>query len=376
MTFFIKNGNTYNISDEAALDIKTILPAGNYVVKFDQMKGIFFLEQVESFDLPTKMYGNVTRHSGRIINTFFDRSASTGVLLTGEKGSGKTLLSKRICMDLAEVHKVPTLIINTAFTGDGFNKFIQSIEQPCAILFDEFEKTFDAEEQEQLLTLLDGVFGSKKLFLLTCNNKWRIDSHMLNRPGRIFYSINFKGLELSFIREYCEDQLVNKEHINKICEISGLFGEFNFDLLKALVEEMNRYNETPQEALEMLNAKPQNGGDQTKYEVRFFDGAVELFGEEDSNEVAEFVGNPLSTEEQHFWVRKENKNKETVEEDSLVPGLSARLKKLNRQTVCLTVSSQKLTKVDAHAGKFIFEDQGTKIVMTRIKTKEFNFDAF
>jgi hypothetical protein len=169
--------------------------------------------------------------------------------------------------------------------------------------------------------------------------------------------------------------LVNKEHINKICEISGLFGEFNFDLLKALVEEMNRYNETPQEALEMLNAKPQNGGDQTRYEVRFFDGAAELFGE-DSDEVAEFVGNPLSTEEQRFWVRKESKNKETDEEDSLVPGLSARLKKLNRHTVRLIVSSQKLIKVDAHAGKFVFEDQGTKIVMTRIKTKEFNFDAF
>jgi hypothetical protein len=375
MTFFIKNGNTYNISDEAALDIKTILPAANYVVKFDQMKGIFFLEQVESFELPTKMYGNVTRHAGRIVNTFFDRSASTGVLLTGEKGSGKTLLSKRICMDLAETYKVPTLIINTAFTGDGFNKFIQSIEQPCAVLFDEFEKTFDSEEQEQLLTLLDGVFGSKKLFLLTCNNKWRIDNHMMNRPGRIFYSIEFKGLEVAFIREYCEDRLNNKEHIDKICEISGLFGEFNFDLLKALVEEMNRYNETPQEALEMLNAKPQHGSDQTKYEVRFFDGSVELFGDDDE-ETVEFVGNPLSVEDCAFWVKKENKNTDVEEDEPILSSMSARLRKQNQTTLRLSVSAQKLTKVDAHAGKFVFEDQGTKIVMTRVKAKEFNFDAF
>ena len=35
-----------------------------------------------------------------------------------------------------------------------------------------------------------------------------------------------------------------------------LFKAFNFDMLKALVEEMNRYNESPHEALKMLNAKP------------------------------------------------------------------------------------------------------------------------
>ncbi len=52
---------------------------------------------------------------------------------------------------------------------------------------------------------------------------------------------------------------------NAIC-YSGIYGEntginslneFNFDMLKALVEEMNRYNETPTDALAMLNAKPE-----------------------------------------------------------------------------------------------------------------------
>jgi hypothetical protein len=153
-----------------------------------------------------------------------------------------------------------------------------------------------------------------------------------------------------------------------------LFGEFNFDLLKALVEEMNRYNETPQEALEMLNAKPQNGSDQTRYEVRFFDGAVELVGDDD--EPAEFVGNPLSVEDCVFWVKKEIKNTDVEEDEPNSSSMSAKLRKHNQTTLRLNVSSQKLTKVDAHAGKFVFEDQGTKIVMTRIKTKEFNFDAF
>jgi hypothetical protein len=35
-----------------------------------------------------------------------------------------------------------------------------------------------------------------------------------------------------------------------------LFDSFNFDILKALIEEMNRYKEDPIKALEMLNAKP------------------------------------------------------------------------------------------------------------------------
>lgn len=259
MTVFLRDGLSYIPTSEAALDMHHVLPAGNFIIKKNPMTGALYFEQIESFPEPGKLYGNVLARGERILNTFETRSASTGVLLNGEKGSGKTLLAKHLSQ-LAALKGYPTIVINAPWCGDQFNQLIQSLTQPTVILFDEFEKVYDREQQESILTLLDGVFPSKKLFILTCNDKYRIDAHMRNRPGRIFYMLDFKGLDKQFIREYCEDRLNAKEHINAIIKISMLFDQFNFDMLKALVEEMNRYNETPQEALEMLNAKPTGEG--------------------------------------------------------------------------------------------------------------------
>lgn len=256
MTYYLKNGNMYSVTDELSMDLCQHLPAANYIIQVHPMTGQFLLERVESFKMIPKIYGTTPRYVERIFNTFDDRENSTGVLLNGEKGSGKTQLAKLLSIKCAQ-ENIPTIIINQPWHGDSFNKFIQTIEQPCMIMFDEFEKVYDSEQQESILTLLDGVFPSKKLFVLTCNDKWRIDSHMRNRPGRIFYMLDFTGLDDAFIREYCEDNLKNKQHIDKICMIASLFGQFNFDMLKALVEEMNRYGETPSEALLMLNSKPE-----------------------------------------------------------------------------------------------------------------------
>ena len=259
MTYFLKQGNTFRVSKKEALDIQEQLPAGNYVIKKNEMSGELYLEGIDRFEFKGKVYGDTVKRANRILFSFADRPSATGVMLTGEKGSGKTLLAKNLSMTAAE-KGIPTLVINTPLFGESFNKFIQDINQPVVVIFDEFEKVYDSDQQEHVLTLFDGVFPTKKLFVITCNDKWRINQHMRNRPGRIFYSIDFKGLDNEFIREYCEDTLNNKTHINAICQIATLFGEFNFDMLKALVEEMNRYNETPQEASRMLNTKIEYSG--------------------------------------------------------------------------------------------------------------------
>lgn len=270
MTYFLRSGNTYRVTDEAALDLHQLLPAGNYIIKQDPM-GNLFLEETDKFKPLSKYYGDCLKHSDRIHRTFAERPSSTGVMLTGEKGSGKTLLAKQLSI-LGYELGIPTIVINNDWTGDAFNKFLADIDQPCIILFDEFEKVYDSHKQEAILTLLDGVFPSKKLFVLTCNDKWRIDQHMRNRPGRIFYMIDFKGLTSEFIVEYCNDNLEDKSHIEQITKIATLFTEFNFDMLKAMVEDMNRYGESPQEVMHLLNAKPEyDNRDQAKFKVELVD---------------------------------------------------------------------------------------------------------
>jgi hypothetical protein len=351
MAYFLKNGTSFRVSSKEAMDLHEKLPAGNYTVAVDPM-GNLYLESIDDFEIPTKMYGNTLRHTDRIINSFWDRPQQTGVLLNGEKGSGKTLLAKNISVELAK-EGVPTIVINPDWTGEGFFKLLHDLDQPCVVLFDEFEKTYDRDEQEAILTLLDGVFPSKKLFMLTTNDKYRVDFHMRNRPGRIFYMLDFKGLDSEFIREYCQDNLENKGHIEKIVSIASLFSEFNFDMLKALVEEMNRYDETPQESLKMLNAKPEFDGG-SKYNVEIIHNGELVKGDVNPSV---FDGNPLQPKgvEVSFDLDPDG----------------------DRDWEYLHFNANALVSVDAHTGKFEFEDKGTRLILTKVKNKSYDyFSAF
>ena len=321
MSYFLKSGNTFKVSTKESLDLHDTLPAGTYTVGFDKMSGQFFLEKIEDFEIKGKLYGNTTRHADRIVRTFLDRPAATGVMLTGEKGSGKTLLTKRISVD-AKAQGIPTIVINQPWCGEGFNAFIQMIEQPTVILFDEFEKVYDRDDQEKMLTLLDGVYPSKKLFLITCNDKWRVNEHMRNRPGRIYYMIDF---------------------------------------LKAMVEEMNRYGETPQEVMKLLNTRPEFSSE-TKYKVALqvdgIDIDVDMLNEE------EWHGNPMTGEVDIDYKVKSNE-----------PSTGDVRADWNWMEATFTPGDIKL--VDPATSKFVFvNEDGDRLVLTRVKEKYYHYDAF
>jgi hypothetical protein len=213
------------------------------------------------------------------------------------------------------------------------------------------------------------VYPSKKLFILTCNDKWRIDSHMRNRPGRIFYSLDFKGLEQDFIIEYCNDNLDNVDHIASVCRVAAMFDQFNFDMLKALVEEMNRYEESASEAMRMLNAKPEFGGD-SKYKVALQINGLDIDPELIEQEV--WTGNPLTNRVSiDYKVFEDAKTSEPA-----LNGLEAIEADWNWEDA--RFGQEDLKQIDPQSGKFVFINaEGDRVTLNRVKEKYYNYmDAF
>lgn len=256
MTKYNIQGSNVFMANNLDLNIVDKLPVGVYSVSYDPMKGLYWLTMSPGFDMPKKIYGDAESRSDRILDTFGDRNGTTGVLLAGVKGSGKSLTMK-LTANKALTRGYPVIVVNSAHCGTNFNEFIQSIDVPCVVIFDEFEKTYDDKGQQALLTLFDGVYSSKKLFILTVNDSGRVNRYMTNRPGRIYYNIEYKGLTAEFIREFCTDVLVKDNHpqIDNIVRYAAMFDDFNFDMLKAICEELNRYGEKFGELLNVLNVR-------------------------------------------------------------------------------------------------------------------------
>jgi hypothetical protein len=355
-TVFLKRGTRFDVTTKETLDLHPVLPGGTYTIKIDPSTGAYYIDKISDFEINHKIYGDSPKNADRILNTFKTRPASTGVVLSGEKGGGKSLLAKSLSI-LARESGIPTIVINQPHAGEGFNDFMQKISQPTVIIFDEFEKVYDRETQEQLLTLLDGVYPSKKLFVFTSNDPYRIDQHMRNRPGRIFYRIDYKGLDKEFIVEYCEDNLKDQSQIGAVCRVALMFTEFNFDLLKGLVEEMNRYDETPQEAMRLLNAKPEAG------QAATFDVTLAVKGKQFSKEelehYAQWRGNPLSgIVTLGFPTGEKDEDGDEEWDDSYF--LTTDLKSIDHET-----------------GKFHFtNEQGHKLELVKHQPREFNMMDF
>lgn len=371
-TKFNQQAQIFTVHDARSMVVHDKLPPGLYTVRVSPQLG-FYLEQAENFELPAKMYGSVEKDSKRILHTFADRDVSTGVLLVGERGSGKTMLAKKIALDAQQVG-IPTLLVSSAFTGDAFNSFIQSIEQDCIVLFDEFEKVYSDEDQQLILTLLDGTIRTKKMFIFTSNEKYAVNQHMQNRPGRVFYLKEYDGISMAFIEEYCKDVLkpALHKHIEIICQFSSMFFAFNFDMLKAICEEMNRFDESPQEAVELLNAKPGFSRNSIDYSVNLVaPNGDEVFS------AHSWAGAPLADPDVDWnWRAYTNgdKSKYTDSVTALLPaGAKATtevIQKLGIDNVYINFDVDDIERVARDGTIFVKNDEGFTMTLTKLPPKK------
>lgn len=220
---------------------------GNYLVQFNEDRG-YYLKKTEDFKVPEVLYGNPQVGAEMVSKRFKDYRKNMGVLLSGLKGSGKTILAKLIAKEV----NLPVLIIDSKLEGEGLSSFLDEIKQEVVIFIDEFEKLYDYEAQEQFLTIMDGVFTSKKLFVFTTNTK-RLNEFLKNRPSRILYDFKFDKLEEDLIEEVIEDLLQNKDYKDELINIINILTFVSFDTLISLIEEINFSNHSPTMCVRRMN---------------------------------------------------------------------------------------------------------------------------
>lgn len=246
------------MNDDTTLDK---LPARVYTVKYSQLTGFYLGMYKDKLELPDKIYGNTQSRVDRCITSYQERTASTGVLMTGDKGTGKTLLMSLLANTVIEELNQPVLLINEPYSGSQFLDFIEMVGE-CCIVFDEFGKMYSSNakisddnmpKQNSLLNLMDGVDKTKRLIIITENKEYDINEFMLNRPSRIYYHFRYKKLEESSIIGYCDDNGINEATTEDILELSRRSKLFSFDMLQSIVEEHNRFDITVDEVAQFLN---------------------------------------------------------------------------------------------------------------------------
>lgn len=229
-----------------------ILEPAVYILNFNPLSGYSLNLHKNKFTLPSKVYGNHSNRTRRIISAFRSRNKSTGVLLSGDKGSGKTMLSQSICNEMIE-NGYPVVLVSEPYCGTQFDDFMEMLGE-CVVVFDEFAKVYkEQEDQAQMLGFFDGNSSSKRLSIVTENSTYKINEFMLDRPGRFFYHFQYSKLTEEVIKEFCTDKSLNANAINDIIEYSRQVVTFSFDILNAVCEEVTRSGLTPLDVFNDLN---------------------------------------------------------------------------------------------------------------------------
>lgn len=254
-----------NIDDNFTIypdSVKTYdcLPAKCYRIEFSKMQG-FYLVLHSNLEVKEKVYGDHKKKVQKILSSF-DRikNRSLGAIASGKKGIGKSLLFRLLAQ---EVNKkgMPVVIVDKYYPG--IANYIESIEQECMVLFDEFDKTFAelkagdnaSGAQTELLGLFDGTAMGKKLFAITCNDIYKISEFLVNRPGRFLYHFRFEEPDSNEIIEYMHDKIGFGEwqdrQISEVVRFSKKV-PLNYDCLNAICFELESGTEF-KEAIQDLN---------------------------------------------------------------------------------------------------------------------------
>ena len=246
MVNIVQSNNSFRCYGDA-VKVHNALPPATYTINFDPMTG-FSLEKSSSIEVQEKAYGSNDSRVNKVFKQYESSGRSLGVMMTGPKGIGKSMLLRSIAQRGVELGYA-TVIVDRFY--DGLVGFLDSLGE-VILVFDEFEKVFDEQEQSVLLPMFDGLSMQKRMCIVTVNETNSLSQYLINRPGRFHYNFTFTYPSESEIREFLTDHAVDADNINRVVAYS-VFREINYDHLRAIANELVTFDVSFDDALADLN---------------------------------------------------------------------------------------------------------------------------
>lgn len=227
-----------------------------YVPEIDRYTDEISFNVAPNITLPEKLY--TTAEDDKFVNKVIDRYSLTvegtvGVMLSGLKGSGKTIMMKRIALQ----SNLPIILIDKSFyPKDLINLFNKLSNTEVCILMDEIDKLGERYDDDYLLKVLDGINTSgKKLMIFTCNDNENVNEYLKDRCSRIRYWREYGEVPASMIQAVLEDKLDDNSKVKPLTDfIQETLSCASFDNISSFADEVNTYpNDTFEELFKDMN---------------------------------------------------------------------------------------------------------------------------
>ena len=239
-----------------------LTPGMVYNIKVDSYTRVVSLEETTPFVMPSKVYctSRDKRFIDKVLNSYkLSENGFTGVMLSGLKGSGKTIMAKSI----ANESNLPIINIDKSIRPWALKVLVELLgDTNICFMFDELDKLLEDYDDSALLQILDGAdTKGKHMILFTCNSEEYISEYLIDRCSRIRYWRKFGEISPSLIMEILNDKLNDKKEVESLTDfIKDNFEICSFDNIASFINEVNNYpTATFEELFEDMNLTPKNG---------------------------------------------------------------------------------------------------------------------